>query len=57
MTASLAADLQTDEAAWKRHSFQMRIDEGYAGIYFLATRKLQNGRHQQTTLNGKREMA
>ena len=42
-----AADLQADAAAWKRHSFQMHIDERYAGIYFLATRKLQNGRHQQ----------
>ena len=42
-----AADLQADAAAWKRHSFQMRIDEGYAGIYFLATRKLHDGRHQQ----------
>ena len=61
MSASWAADLQADEAAWKRHSFQMHIDERYAGIYFLATRKLHDGRHQQikchvTLLNSDKAM-
>ena len=42
-----AKDLQADAAAWKRHVSQLRIDERYAGIYFIATRKLRNGHHQQ----------
>ena len=42
-----AKDLQADAAAWKRHVSQLRIDERYAGIDFIATRKMPDGHHQQ----------
>ena len=42
-----AKDLQADAAAWKRHVSHLRIDERYAGIDFIATRKMPDGHHQQ----------
>ena len=39
-----AKDLQADAAAWKRHVSQLRIDERYAGIYFIATNNLYSFR-------------
>ena len=39
-----AAVLQADAAARKRHSSQVRIDERYAGIYFIATNNLYSFR-------------
>ena len=47
MIATWAANLQADAAAWNPHSFELRIHARYAGIYFLATRQLHDGHHQQ----------
>ena len=47
MIATWAANLQADAAAWTPHSFELRIHARYAGIYFLATRQLPDGHHQQ----------
>ena len=47
MSAFWAKDLQADAAAWKRHVSHLRIEERYAGIDFIATRKMPDGHHQQ----------
>ena len=47
MIATWAANLRADAAAWNPHSFELRIHARYAGIYFMATRQLHDGHHQQ----------